>query len=87
MDPERLQSIFERTDGYCHICHRRLSLANYGKHNSKGAWHIEHSIPKAKGGTDHLNNLFAACIVCNLEKGILHTSVMSSLFCLLNLYY
>ena len=34
------------------------------------------SVPKAKGGTDHLNNLFPACIPCNLEKGVRHTKTV-----------
>ena len=68
-----LQKIYEKTNGQCHICYKRLSYSNYGKNGSKGAWHIEHSVPKAKGGTDHLNNLFAACIPCNIEKSTFHT--------------
>lgn len=69
-DLQRLKNIFQKTDGRCHICHGRLCFDNHGKNGAKGAWHIEHSIPRACGGTDHLNNLFAACIGCNLDKGI-----------------
>jgi hypothetical protein len=69
---ERLNAIYNKTDGYCHLCHRKLSFKNYGVRNSKGAWHIEHSIPRANGGTDHLNNLYAACIPCNEDKGTRH---------------
>lgn len=72
-DMNRLKKIYQKTDGYCHICHKKLALTNHGKHGARGAWHIEHSIPKSKGGTDHLNNLFPACISCNLEKGTVHT--------------
>lgn len=72
-DLQRLKNIYDRTDGYCHICHRKLSFQNHGKHGAKGAWHIEHSIAKCNGGTDRLNNLYAACIACNIEKGTLHT--------------
>jgi len=70
---ERLNSIYDKTDGYCHLCHRKLSFKNYGKRNTKGAWHIEHSVPQAKGGTNHLNNLYAACIPCNEDKNTRHT--------------
>lgn len=69
----RLQKIYEKTDGQCHICHKKLAFVNYGRNGCKGAWHIEHSIPKAKGGSDHLNNLFPACVPCNIEKGTFHT--------------
>jgi uncharacterized protein YcfJ len=30
-------------------------------------------MPRALGGTDHLNNLYAACVSCNRSKGTLHT--------------
>lgn len=75
-DKPRLRKIYQKTDGCCHICHRKLRLNNYGLHGATGAWQIEHSVPKFKGGTDHLNNLFPACIECNLEKGTLHTQTI-----------
>ncbi len=68
-DKERLQKIYQKTNGNCHLCHKKLSFTNYGVRGLKGAWHIEHSVPKAKGGTDNLNNLYAACIKCNIDKG------------------
>ena len=64
---ERRQ-IYNRTSGYCHICGKKLSFINYGRHGRKGAWHVDHSVPRAKGGTDHGNNLRPACIDCNLDK-------------------
>jgi hypothetical protein len=70
---ERLNAIYDKTDGYCHLCHRKFAFKNYGIRNAKGGWHIEHSIARANGGTDHLNNLYAACIPCNEDKGIQHT--------------
>ena len=64
-----IQKIYEKTDGNCHICHKKLSLVNYGKNGLRGAWHVDHSVPKAKGGTNHMNNLYPACIRCNTSKG------------------
>lgn len=78
LDNNRLNKIYDKTDGYCHLCHKKLSFSNYGKRCTKGAWHVEHSLPKAKGGTDHLNNLYAACISCNLDKGTCHTKTARS---------
>src|SRR5690348_14031886 len=72
-DTATLRTIYDRTSGYCHLCGKKLSFTNYGRLGSKGAWHVEHSVPRAKGGTDHGNNLYAACIDCNLEKGT-HTT-------------
>lgn len=68
-DNERLNRIFDKTDENCHICHKRLVFLNYAKFGTRGAWEVEHSKPLAAGGTDHLNNLFAACISCNRQKG------------------
>jgi hypothetical protein len=66
--PDRLDSIFERTSGICHICQGTLCRSNYGKFGQRGAWEVEHSVPRSLGGTDHLNNLFAACCSCNRKK-------------------
>lgn len=78
MEKERLQKIYRKTDGYCHICHKKLSFSNYGVHGAKGSWHIEHSIARANGGSDHMNNLFPACISCNIAKGTSHTKTARS---------
>jgi len=64
-----LRAIYDRTEGHCHICRKRLSFCNYGAFGKRGAWEIEHSVAQAQGGTDHLNNLFASCISCNRSKG------------------
>lgn len=73
---EKLTDIFERTDGHCHLCFIRLTFSNYGRFGSRGAWEVEHSIPRANGGTERLNNLYAACIVCNRAKGTRATQVV-----------
>jgi len=70
---DRLNQIYEKTDGYCHLCHRKLSFKNYGANGLKGSWHVEHSVARCNGGSDHLNNLYPACINCNLEKATYST--------------
>lgn len=65
---EQLRRIYDRTSGKCHICAKKLSFRNYGQRGTRGAWQVDHSKPRAKGGTDHGNNLYPACIECNLEK-------------------
>jgi len=67
-DLEKRHRIFNRTSGYCHICHQKLAFKNYGKFGTRGAWEIEHSKPISKGGTNHLSNLYPACISCNRKK-------------------
>ena len=63
---ERLTQIFERTDGRCHICWRRLRFGSYGQPNG---WEVEHSRARCKGGSDRICNLFPAHITCNRQKG------------------
>ena len=41
---------------------------SYGEHTEMG-WEIDHIIPKAKGGTDHINNLQALNTKVNRQKG------------------
>lgn len=72
-DSETLKRAYVRTEGNCHICHKKLAFSNYGKFGRKGSWEIEHSVPRSKGGTNHGNNLYAACVTCNRSKGNLTT--------------
>lgn len=67
-DNGRLNAIYDRTGGYCHICHKKLAFQNYACFGRRGAWEIEHSVAHALGGTDRLCNLYAACIHCNRRK-------------------
>lgn len=66
---EQLSDIYDRTDGRCHICGKKLAFKNYNCPGARGAWEVEHSKPKARGGTNRLNNLYPACITCNRSKG------------------
>lgn len=65
---DKRRRVYDRSSGYCHICHKKLAWKNYREIEARGAWEIEHSNPKARGGTDALNNLYPACIPCNHSK-------------------
>jgi 5-methylcytosine-specific restriction endonuclease McrA len=67
---KKKRQIFDRTAGDCHLCGVRVAFRNYGLPGRRGARHIEHSVPKARGGSNHGNNIFAAHIECNLKKGV-----------------
>jgi hypothetical protein len=67
-DDDKLNSIFDRTGGRCHICRRTLAWSNYGRPGARGAWEVDHSVARARGGSDHGNNLFPACVPCNRAK-------------------
>jgi len=66
---EQLRKIYDRTQGKCHICGKKVALKNHGKIGARMAWSVEHSVAQANGGTHHGNNLYAACISCNSSKG------------------
>ena len=66
---DELNDIYERTSGRCHICGKKLAFKNYGELGARGAWEVEHSRPRTKGGTNRLNNLYPAHITCNRSKG------------------
>jgi hypothetical protein len=51
------------------VCHTWLRLEDYGKPQSQGGWHVDHSKARARGGADHINNFYLACTLCNLKKG------------------
>ena len=68
-DEGRIRAVYDKTGGCCRYCGKQLAIKNYGARGEHGAWVIDHSIPKSKGGTDHMNNLFPACCDCNEEKG------------------
>jgi hypothetical protein len=65
---DELTSIYERTSGYCHICRKKLAFKNYGRFGERGAWEVEHSNPRVRGGTNCASNLYAACVSCNRRK-------------------
>jgi len=67
-DINRRREIFDKTNGRCHLCSRRIVFKNYGIRDARGAWEVDHSSPVAEGGTEHLNNLLPACISCNRSK-------------------
>lgn len=63
-----LEAVFEKTQGYCAYCGKQLSWSNYGISGGRGGWEVDHQNPRARGGSDYLRNLSAACIPCNRDK-------------------
>ena len=74
LSAEQRRTVHRKTNGKCHICGSRRAFNAYGLSDVEGGWHLDHSQPRAKGGTDHLNNLFVACAGCNCSKGKRHNS-------------
>lgn len=66
---EIVEIVYDKFDGRCRYCGKQLAFGNYGVIGRRGAWQIDHSVSRSNGGTDHLNNLFPACVSCNQDKG------------------
>ena len=77
---ELKQAVLARTGGDCHICHDPVGPRSYGRIDSPRGWEIDHSVPRSKGGTDRLNNLYPAHIDCNRSKGARSTRVARRYF-------
>ena len=71
---KELRQIYDKNDGYCWHCSKKLAFTNYGNIGGKGAWEVDHSMPKSKGGTDYFRNLVPSCIKCNREKRDRHST-------------
>jgi len=52
--------VFVGGEGKCYHC---------GKFVPTKGYHVDHSNPVSKGGTNHMRNLKLSCAECNLSKG------------------
>ena len=64
-----LNSIYDKTDGYCAYCGKKLAFVNYGIQGARANWEVDHDIPISRGGSNEFKNLVAACFNCNRSKG------------------
>jgi hypothetical protein len=63
LEPWKKDYVSERDRWRCTYCQQRVTRANR---------HIDHSVSRRNGGSNHLNNLRTACRDCNLYKGSLN---------------
>lgn len=57
--PKR-RRIYKRDGGKCRYCEFAADIHYF---------HLDHIIPKSKGGNSHADNLTLACPECNMRKG------------------
>lgn len=64
MTRDELSDVLKKTGGRCHLCKKgRFSVKSYGT-----KWELDHSNPKARGGSDRRSNLLPAHVACNRSK-------------------
>jgi 5-methylcytosine-specific restriction endonuclease McrA len=66
---KRREAVWNKTGGHCWYCSRYLS-SNAFPHNrnSLRGFTVDHVQPRARGGSDELDNLVPCCYACNVEK-------------------
>jgi len=60
--------VYDKTEGYCKYCCKKINFKNYGNPDAVGAWEIDHWTPVSRGGSDDIENLVPTCIYCNRRK-------------------
>ena len=58
--PENKRFLYGEQGGYCNGCQEHFEPRHF---------HVDHIIPRANGGTDHISNLQLLCGACNVLKG------------------
>lgn len=58
--------VFHATGGRCFHCGKQLTEAN--RSSGRGVWEPDHLRPHSQGGTNHADNLVAACKNCNRAR-------------------
>lgn len=71
---QQLREIYDKTEGYCAICDKKLALTNHGMECEKGSWEADHGNPVSRGGVDDLRNLQPLCYPCNRQKSNMTTN-------------
>lgn len=86
LSEKKRNKVYSKTDGRCAYCgislHRKCShvMVKRGRKSvlqcdlDGGCFHVEHLIPKSKGGSySKLTNLVPSCAKCNMQKGDMET--------------
>lgn len=72
---DTLRHICDKTSSRCHICWKKVAWKNYGIVGARMAWEVDHSNPRARGGSDRTSNkqpLARSHLVQSLEGRLVH---------------
>lgn len=59
-----IRNAFEKVNGYCQICGKKLVYNNRGSTEGRGGWEAEHIKPVSEGGNDTIRNCMILCMEC-----------------------
>jgi len=62
-----VKNAFDKVNGYCQACGKKLIYANRGNAVGRGGWDAKHIKPVSEGGKDEVRNCMILCMDC-LEK-------------------
>lgn len=62
------ETVWNMTGGKCFYCEVELIRCVGDEQDRSRCFHIDHIVPKASGGPDHISNYVPACETCNISK-------------------
>lgn len=78
----KLDRIYWKNFGMCSGCGKRLVREMHGAVGHPDEWQVDHDIPKSRGGSNNIDNLWPMCAACNRDKADLtgHEYRVSKMF-------
>ena len=59
-----VKNAFDRVNGYCQVCGKKLVYASRGSAQGRGGWEARHIKPVLEGGKDEVRNCMIVCKEC-----------------------
>jgi 5-methylcytosine-specific restriction endonuclease McrA len=59
-----VKNAFDRVNGYCQTCGKKLVFNSRGNTGARGAWEARHIKPVSEGGKDEVRNCAIFCMEC-----------------------